>query len=664
MKTAIEYSVVIPAYNRSQKLREALLSLSNQTVSQDEYEIIVVDDGSTDDTKKVAEEFCGKHSKLNFKYFYQKNSGCAKARNTGILNAKGQIIFFTDDDCVVPPEWMEKILDAFERYPEAAGVGGWAEPTDEVFQKNRFYQFYRFLARQAYPGAENCEIYTNTTKSPAGNTSNMAYKKSVFIGAGLFDENIYFTGCADWEFKIRIANMRYPVVYIPLNVLHKKEMTLKEFFFKSLRVGRGKDYCRKKYVELQAFAYYNPSLWRLIKEAQIWFADPETRPFWTIYFIHFFAGLCGRYLDTILRFRPLSQFAQYRSAERIFLHLKLPDGRVVKEEYMPYIYDQTKTDLNFGNRKIKKKKETFFSIIVPTFNRNSLILRTLFSLIGQTIPGDNYEIIIVDDGSTDETAVYIGQFIDSHPGYKIRYFRQENAGAAVARNRGIKESRGEIIFFTDDDCVVPDDWMEKMLQVYETYPEVVAVGGWAFAHSANASIFDKYRMSQAPPLKSLFFTNSPSQNVVCNTANLSVKKGILEKVGGFSEYLKSAGYEDYELGLRIPESGYTTVYLPCHVVRIKFLDMNDFVSLTKKRFENKLFLLQKKSRIPRNRIEIFTVPGLIIKIFDFLRRPSRFAIISILEYIIKFQIILQQEVDIKNFLSKSYLLHPDLPKIG
>jgi len=306
MQEDIKYSIVVATFNRSKSLAEMLTSVFNQTVARSNYEIIIVDDGSTDDTKEVIDSFNVKQPEHKARYFFQKNSGCAKARNMGILNSRGEIIFFTDDDCVVPNNWIEKISNTFKNYPEAVGVGGWAWPAEEILKENKFHQFYyQFFIQESYPGMKDREMYTiNKRKTPMGNTSNVAYKKEILMEAGLFDENIYFTGHVDWELKLRIKNMGYPVVYIPFHVLHKKEMTLKEFFLKSVRQGRGRDYCRRKYKELENLPYYNPSISRIMREIRSWYLNKNKRPFLLAYFIHLFAGLCGLYLNRILGFSP------------------------------------------------------------------------------------------------------------------------------------------------------------------------------------------------------------------------------------------------------------------------------------------------------------------------------------------------------------------------
>jgi glycosyltransferase involved in cell wall biosynthesis len=334
MEEEIKYTILIPTFNRSKSLLNALDSVCDQTINKEIYEIVIVNDGSTDDTRDVIMNFAKNHSEYKLKYLYQKNSGCARARNNGILRAKGEIIFFTDDDCVVPQNWMEKILEAFKKYPEAVGVGGWYEPTDEVFKKNKYYQFERFFMRQGYPEMENCEIYSNTRKSPVGNTANMAYKKSALIEAGLFDEKINFTGCVDWELKIRMTlGMRYPLAYIPLIVEHRKTLTSKLFFLKSFNQSRGRDYCQMKFSDLRKDPYYYQTLKTIFRDIKVWTYNPKKRPFAGIYFIHIFYCLLGKYFNRINDFKCSEELKSKKSSEKKFLQIFQPDGKMIKKVF-------------------------------------------------------------------------------------------------------------------------------------------------------------------------------------------------------------------------------------------------------------------------------------------------------------------------------------------
>ena len=101
------------------------------------------------------------------------------------------------------------------------------------------------------------------------------------------------------------------------------------------------------------------------------------------------------------------------------------------------------------------------SVIVPAFNADRTLAGCLTALDVQTLPTNDYEVIVVDDGSTDATASLVASF------HRARYIFIPHAGAAAARNRGASVARGDILLFTDADCEPQPDWIERMLGAFE-----------------------------------------------------------------------------------------------------------------------------------------------------------------------------------------------------
>src|SRR3989338_7518174 len=203
----IKYSIIIPTYNRAGLLKQGLEAVAAQTVPRYMYEVIVINDGSRDYTNRVAEEFQKNHPEINFTYLKQKNHGVSHARNQGIKRAKGEIIFFTDDDCVVPENWIETLADGYRRHPEVAGVGGWYEYPEDMYKKSLFVNYTMLRLQKRFKNiiSQKKEIKNNKFfLNPARNTPNTSYKKSVLDKFGGFDEFINFVGLVDWELKARI----------------------------------------------------------------------------------------------------------------------------------------------------------------------------------------------------------------------------------------------------------------------------------------------------------------------------------------------------------------------------------------------------------------------------------------------------------------------------
>lgn len=116
------------------------------------------------------------------------------------------------------------------------------------------------------------------------------------------------------------------------------------------------------------------------------------------------------------------------------------------------------------------------SIIVPTFNRADLLPKALQSLICQSIPPDRFEIIVVDNGSTDGTRAVVDQCIRSNTKHQIRYIYDPEPGLLTGRHRGAQEARSSILCFVDDDIEAEPDWLQEVLRTFED-PTIHLVGG-------------------------------------------------------------------------------------------------------------------------------------------------------------------------------------------
>ncbi len=181
------------------------------------------------------------------------------------------------------------------------------------------------------------------------------------------------------------------------------------------------------------------------------------------------------------------------------------------------------------------------SVIIPTYNRAALLKEAIESVRSQTYA--NWELIVVDDGSTDDTQSIISQNRDS----RIRYFYQKNAGVSAARNRGIEESRSPLIAFLDSDDLWVPEKLERQVHVMKQHPET----GLLYGQVGRYSISDSNR-SEVEPLKGLMtvpeLLNGPR---TLFTSTVIVRRACLEQAGLFDTELHVG--EDFDLFLRIAE---------------------------------------------------------------------------------------------------------------
>lgn len=233
--SGLKLSVVLTAHNRPELLEKTLAGFASQTVPKDDFEVIVVDDGSEPPAKEVAEKFRGK---INIVYIYQENSGLAAARNNGIKAAKGHIVLFSDDDDVPGPELVAEHLRSHRENPdERIAVLGHLD-WHENLQVTPLMHYITHEGRQyfGYDSMEHGQLY-NVWKWWGGLISaKMSLLKSV---EGPFDSRLRF-GYEDTELACRLLNRDIKVLY---NARARSHI---------LRPVDFEGFCQRRYMQGQA----------------------------------------------------------------------------------------------------------------------------------------------------------------------------------------------------------------------------------------------------------------------------------------------------------------------------------------------------------------------------------------------------------------------------
>jgi glycosyltransferase involved in cell wall biosynthesis len=186
------------------------------------------------------------------------------------------------------------------------------------------------------------------------------------------------------------------------------------------------------------------------------------------------------------------------------------------------------------------------SIVIPTYNQEEILAKTLDYLMVQDYPKGQYEIIVVDDGSTDGTQEMAKSKLGS--GVGLRYFYQKQRGPHFARNLGMDKARGEIIIFVDSDIFTPSNFISEHVKFHQKFGDVVVSGPTVRTNRLDNVFADTNRRKVK---KWLFDFSGPS----FITSNLSVKRKFLIRAGGFDEEFTGFGWHDWELGLRLKKLG-------------------------------------------------------------------------------------------------------------
>lgn len=198
---SLTVSVIIPAYNAEKSLSDCLDALLNQSILPNE--IIVVDDGSKDSTKTIAESFS------LVKVISQKNQGPARARNVGAKEAESDVIIFIDSDCIVEKNWLKEMLIPFQD-ENVVGVQG-AYKTKQTSLVARFDQAdieYRYERMKRQKHLDWIGTYS------------AAYKRDIFLKENGFDESFPRASGEDPEFSYRLAEKGYVLKFAPTAIVY------------------------------------------------------------------------------------------------------------------------------------------------------------------------------------------------------------------------------------------------------------------------------------------------------------------------------------------------------------------------------------------------------------------------------------------------------------
>lgn len=223
-ETALLCSVIVPVYNGQATITGCLEALARQQMAEagaDSFEVIVVDDGSTDGTKEIVEGWMARQSTGRWRLLSQPNAGPAAARNCGAEAAKGAILLFTDADCIPSPTWVAEMTAPFRQQPAPAAVmgrylSGQGEPAAR-FAQYEFEERYALMSRQA-------QIDLVATYAAA-------YQRAIFLAAGGFDTSFPKANNEDVDFSFRLSKAGERMIFAPqATVSHPHTATWWRYF--------------------------------------------------------------------------------------------------------------------------------------------------------------------------------------------------------------------------------------------------------------------------------------------------------------------------------------------------------------------------------------------------------------------------------------------------
>lgn len=218
----IKVSVVVCTYNREKYIGETLEHLVNQSSSKELYEVIIINNNSTDGTEEICQKLIKRHPGVNWEYINEKNQGHTFARNAGIKASSGALIAFIDDDAFVEGNYVEEIIDFFSKHPKVKAAGGKITPRYETSEPEWMSPYLLPLVSALDMGIRPKPFKRG--KFPIG--ANMVYREAVFREYGTFDVNFGRRGTGleggdEKELIYRLQDKAEQVYYVPaIHVSH------------------------------------------------------------------------------------------------------------------------------------------------------------------------------------------------------------------------------------------------------------------------------------------------------------------------------------------------------------------------------------------------------------------------------------------------------------
>ena len=277
-------SVIICTYNRERYIYNVLKSLALGTLEHSAYEIILVDNNCTDNTRKEVDHFCNVFPQVSLRYFVETNQGLSHARNRGIKESKGDLLVYVDDDATVNPEYLKTYADWFESHPETDAAGGPIIPHYETGSEPKWMTYFikRLLTGYLYFG-DKAKPFPGDNYPGGGNA---AYRSRVFEKVGLYNVELGRNGDSlgggeekDIFDKMKREGMQF--VYLPDAILYHSipGYKLEADYFNRLTTGIGQSE-RARTLRIGKSSYRK----RLLSELKKWCA---TIVLWCFYLITF-----------------------------------------------------------------------------------------------------------------------------------------------------------------------------------------------------------------------------------------------------------------------------------------------------------------------------------------------------------------------------------------
>lgn len=526
-------SLLVCTRNRRQPLAELFNSLIRLRIPSGwSLELVIVDNGSTDGT---AQTIAGAAKQLPFavQTLFEPKPGLGRAHAAALAACRGELVACTDDDCLVPEDWCEAIVAAFESRPEWGGLFGRVLPHQEEGAS---------VWRIAVKVSEKPEVFRFPCRLIMGFGNNMVFRRTALESAGGFN-SAFGPGGALWsaeelELAYRMLRAGWQMAYEPsVQLYHRARTTFEGWKTTHIRDALGigafsGSYGIRGHGYALKFGWWN----------------------WVGMLAAFFRGLFGA-------------DAQKRQVGGWYV-LWLPLGFMagVWHSLRQATRARAGRTLVQGPPRRPSEKKPAVSAVICTRNRAGFLREALESLLAsEGMPDDAFEIIVADNGSHDTTYAVISE-IQRRARCAVTYAYEPRAGVSFAKNTAVRLSQARVVALTDDDCVVAKDWLRQVLNTFERNQDVSGFCGRVLPH--GGAVTDATVSIKTDETARRF--RFPCSPFIGHGNNIAFLREALEAIGLFDEAFGPGSVigsaDEWDVNYRLLRSGCVLAYEPAGVV--------------------------------------------------------------------------------------------------
>ncbi|MGD0813047.1 MAG: glycosyltransferase [Verrucomicrobiota bacterium] len=567
-------SVCLATCNQPAFLRQSLALL--HALDYSNYEVVLVDAGSTQPAAiQALQELEPAFAQRGWKIVRQKERCPGAARNTAVRNATGDFVLFMDDDNFADPAGLSTLVKAaVHSNADIVTCGmncfsGTEAPNTQAASKSRWLPLGAAAAVGAF-----CNCFGG---------ANALVRRSCFERSGGFTESDGVTH-EDWEFYAKAVLQGFKLTVVPEFLFWHRESAdstartasgyqnamlsiqpyldaVPEALRNFVLFAQGQHVWLNRLPGRGSFGSVEINVcvaWRSkLEAAKIFIRQKQTKAAICLLdeavkslegcqhpLIILEALLCvgeemralesGRAVKLLKLGLDLAKSIRHQAAEQTATKLLASLSSAPALAAPPAVLEPA----------IPKSEPPLVSVVIPCYKQAHFLPEAVESVVEQTF--SDWEILIVNDGSPDNTSAVANQLIAKHPGKQIRLIEKSNGGLPGARNAGIRAARGKYLLPLDADDKIKPTLLAKLVPILDNRPKV----GFAYTHIQHFGEID----TEFPLPDFDRATLITKDNIACVCA--LVRRSAWEQAGGYNEAMRPQGYEDWDLWIGCAEHGW------------------------------------------------------------------------------------------------------------